>query len=321
MIVRLAIKLVPLQRRTVMKKIWKWLVVGTLVLCAVGFTIIYKVYSDMKDTVEEVYTPFHDELSVKREKEIDITAKDPFSALILGVDERQGDSGRSDTMIVLTVNPTLGTTKLLSIPRDTYTELVGTGSMDKINHAYAYGGMEMTIRSVEQLLDIPIDYVAKINMESFVEIIDIVDGITVENAFAFEYEGEQFPAGQLELDGEKALKYVRMRYDDPEGDFGRQNRQKQVIQQVLKKSLSVNTVLKYKSIFKTLENNLQMNIAFDELLNIQKDYRNSFSSIDQLYLNNGSDTTKEGIYYYVPDETELKIIQETLKTNLEINDK
>lgn len=164
-----------------------------------------------------------------------MTENEPFSALILGVDERQGDQGRSDTMIVLTVNPELATTKMLSIPRDTYTELVGTNSKDKINHAYAYGGVKMAVSSVEELLDIPIDYVAKINMESFVEIVDIVGGIEVDNAFEFFYEDENFPVGQLELDGEKALKYVRMRYDDPEGDFGRQNRQKQVIQQVLKR--------------------------------------------------------------------------------------
>lgn len=301
-----------------MKKVWKWLAGAIVVLGAIGFIIFFKVYSDVKDTVEEVYTPFNEELSVKREKAIDVSAKEPFSALILGVDERQGDSGRSDTMIVLTVNPALGTTKLLSIPRDTYTELVGTGSKDKINHAYAYGGMEMTISSVEELLDIPIDYTAKINMESFVEIIDIVGGITVENAFEFDYEGEHFAAGQLELDGGKALKYVRMRYDDPEGDFGRQNRQKQVIEQVLKKTKSVNTILNYKSIFQTVENNLEMNIAFDELFNIQKDYRNSFSTIEQLYLNNGTGTMMDGIYYYVPNEEELKTLQETLRQHLEI---
>lgn len=301
-----------------MKKVWKWLAGAIVVLGAIGFIIIYKVYSDVKDTVEEVYTPFNEELSIKREKAIDVSAKEPFSALILGVDERQGDSGRSDTMIVLTVNPALGSTKLLSIPRDTYTELGGTGSKDKINHAYAYGGMEMTISSVEELLDIPIDYTAKINMESFVEIIDIVGGITVENAFEFDYEGEHFATGQLELDGSKALKYVRMRYDDPEGDFGRQTRQKQVIEQVLKKTKSVNTILNYKSIFQTVENNLEMNIAFDELLNIQKDYRNSFSTIEQLYLNNGTGTMMDGIYYYVPNEEELKTLQETLRRHLEI---
>ncbi|WP_404427735.1 LCP family protein [Ureibacillus chungkukjangi] len=301
-----------------MRGIWKWAAIVVFVVCAGSCAAVYKVYSDVKETVEVVYKPFHDELSVKREKIIDVAAKDPFSALILGVDERDGDMGRSDTMIVLTVNPTLNSTKMLSIPRDTYTELIGLDMKDKLNHAYAYGGLKTTIQSVEELLDIPIDYVAKVNMESFVEIIDIVGGITVENSFDFTYEGEYFKKGELQLNGQKALKYVRMRYDDPEGDFGRQNRQKQVIQAVLKKSLSLNTVFNYKSIFESLEKNLEMNMVFDDLLTIQKDYRNSFGEIEQLYLNNGTDSIMNGIYYYMPDENQLKEIHETLKEHLEL---
>ena len=301
-----------------MKRIWKWVAIVVLVVCAGIGAAVYMVYSDVKETAEVVYKPFHDELSVKREKIINVEEKDPFSALILGVDEREGDMGRSDTMIILTVNPTLNSTKMLSIPRDTYTELVGFDMKDKLNHAFAYGGMKTTIESVEELLDIPIDYAAKVNMESFVEIIDIVGGIKVDNPFEFTYEGEYFKTGELKLSGATALKYVRMRYDDPEGDFGRQNRQKQVIQAVLKKSLSLNTVLNYKSIFEALEKNLEMNIVFDDLLTIQKDYRNSFGEIEQLYLNNGTGSMMNGIYYYMPDENQLNELQETLQKHLEL---
>ncbi|HWK24506.1 MAG TPA: LCP family protein [Ureibacillus sp.] len=301
-----------------MIKVWKWIAISILILCVVGFAFSFKVYSDMKSTIEEVYTPIRSEPSVKREVPINVEEREPFSALILGVDEREGDKGRTDTMIVLTVNPTLKTTKMLSIPRDTYTELVGRNEKDKINHAYAYGGMEMTIKTVEELLDIPIDYVAKLNMESFVNIIDIVGGITVQNDLEFNYEGEHFSQGENQLDGEKALKYVRMRYEDPNGDFGRQNRQKQVIQEVIKKSLSVNAILNYQSIFETLENNLEMNIGFDELLTIQKEYRDSFGSLEQLYLNKGGGSMMKGIYYYIPDDEELMTIQQTFKEHLQV---
>lgn len=301
-----------------MKKWIKWAgtIGGALLIVAAG--IGWKVYSDMKETAEKLYTPLTQEEPAGREEAIDIQQQEPFSALLLGVDEREGDSGRSDTIIVLTVNPSLGTTKIISIPRDTYTEISGADIKDKINHAFAYGGMEMSKQTVEHLLDIPIDYVAKINMKSFQEIIDIVGGITVNNELDFSYEGEQFPIGEIELDGEKALKYVRMRYEDPAGDFGRQNRQKQVIQGVLKKSLSVSTLLNYKSIFETLEENVEMNIRFDELLNIRKHYKDSFQTIEQLHLNNGSDKKIDGIYYYMPDEAELQNIQNTLQEHLEI---
>ena len=306
-----------------MKKVWKWVISIAIVLVIATVVIIINIYGDIKSTAEEIYTPVNDVIpvSVIRQEPVDITSKkEPFSALILGVDKREGDSGRSDTMIVLTVNPTLQTTKMLSIPRDTYTEIVGKGYKDKINHAYAFGGVEMSMKTVENLLEIPIDYVAKVNMESFVDIVDIVGGITVENTLDFHYEEEHFSTGELNLDGEKALKYVRMRYDDPSGDFGRQNRQKQVIQGVSKEGMSLSTLWNYKSIFKTLEENLEINVAFDDLLSIRKNYGNSLKSIEQLYLNNGSGTMMGGIYYYMPNENELQDIQENLKQHLEIKD-
>ena len=301
-----------------MKLVVKWVAIVGLTLCIIGLAATYKIYYDIKSTAQELYVPMQEEISTKRAEAVDVAEKEPFSALILGVDERQGDVGRSDTMIVLAVNPIVQTTKMLSIPRDTYTDIVGQGFKDKINHAYAFGGIEMSMKTVEHLLNIPIDYVVQINMESFVDIVEIVDGITVNNTLAFDYEGETFPMGELTLDGERALKYVRMRYDDPAGDFGRQNRQKQVIQGVLKEAISLNTVLNYQSIFKTLEENIQMNVLFEDLLNIQKNYASSFKNIEQLYLNNGAGKMMNGIYYYMPNDSELQQIQKTLQEHLEI---
>src|SRR5690606_22299008 len=77
--------------------------------------------------------------------------KEPFSVLLLGVDERENDVGRSDTMIVLTINPAQKTVKMLSIPRDTRVEIVGNNTTEKINHAYARGGIQMSIDTVEEL--------------------------------------------------------------------------------------------------------------------------------------------------------------------------
>ena len=132
-----------------------------------------------------MHQPIEREKSEKRTEEITLTKQDPFSVLVLGVDEREGDSGRSDTMIVLTVNPNQNSIKMLSIPRDTRTEIVGHGTTDKINHAYAFGREEMSIATVEHLLDIPIDYYVKVNMEGFQDIVDAVGGIQVNNNLDF----------------------------------------------------------------------------------------------------------------------------------------
>ncbi|MFF5993392.1 LCP family protein [Lysinibacillus sp. KU-BSD001] len=301
-----------------MKTVVKWVAMIVAGLGMISFLFLFQVYQDFKSTAEEVYTPIQDGVSEKRGEAVDVASKDPFSVLILGVDEREGDSGRSDTIIVLTVNPTLKTTKMLSIPRDTYTAIIGMDIKDKINHAYAFGGIEMSMKTVENFLDIPIDYVAQVNMESFIDIVDIVDGISVDNTFDFYYEGEHFPIGELELDGETALKYVRMRYEDPAGDFGRQNRQKQVIQGVLKEVISLNTAWNYQAIFQALEKNVQINIMFEELLDMRKNYASSLKNIEQLYLTNGSGTMMNGIYYYMPNEAELETIQGLLQEHLEL---
>lgn len=299
-----------------MKKILKWGSIFTLAIGFVCFVITYQVYSDMKSTAKQLYKPITHAISEKRDEPINIAIKEPFSALILGVDEREGDAGRSDTMIVLTVNPTLETTKMISIPRDTYTEIIGKNFKDKINHAYAFGGIEMSMKTVENLLDIPIDYVAQVNMDGFKDIINIVGGISVENSLPFQYDGDDFPIGELELDGDSALKFVRMRYDDPNGDFGRQNRQKEVIKGVLNEATALSTVLNYKSIFKTLEDNVAINVEFDDLMKIGKNYSSSFKTIEQLYLNNGSSSMMNGIYYYIPNEQELTAVQNILKEHL-----
>ena len=114
---------------------------------------------------------------------------------------------------------------MLSIPRDTRTEIVGHGTTDKITHAYAFGREEMTIVTVENLLDIPIDYYVRVNMEGFQDIVDAVGGIQVNNSLDFTNGGHNYAKGLINLNGEQALSFVRMRYDDPNGDFGRQERQ------------------------------------------------------------------------------------------------
>lgn len=129
-------------------------------------------------------------------------------------------------MIVATVNPDLGTIKMLSIPRDSRVDIVGNNTTEKINHAYARGGISMTINTVEQLLSIPIHYYVAVNMEGFLSIIDVVNGIEINNDMDLAHGKYSFPKGKITLNGDEALVFSRIRYGDPRGDFGRQVRQK-----------------------------------------------------------------------------------------------
>lgn len=233
------------------------------------------------------------------------------------MDEREGDRGRSDSIVVITVNPNTNSMLMFNIPRDTRTEIVGRGTDDKINHAYAFGGVPMAMDTVEQFLDIPIDYYIKVDMEAFKEIVDAVDGVTVNNAFAFTSGGHQFAEGSLTLDGDAALAYSRMRYDDPKGDLGRNTRQQQVIRAIIKKGARFQTVTKIGNILDSLEENLTTNLTFDEMKTIQKHYRKAAGNSETFEIE-GSGTRLDDIYYYIVSDEERNTISTKLKGHLEI---
>jgi LCP family protein required for cell wall assembly len=236
----------------------------------------------------------------------------------MGVDEREGDAGRSDSLILMTVNPNTNTTQMVSIPRDTRTEIVGKGIDDKINHAYAFGGTEMAIDTVEHFLDIPVDYFVKINMESFQDTVDAVGGVEVNNTLDFSYGGYDFPKGTVSLDGEKALAYTRMRYEDPRGDFGRQDRQRQVIEAVIKKGANVSSITKFGDMFGVVRDNVTTNLTFDEMWEIQANYKSASQNLEQFQVK-GSGDKINGIYYYIVPEEERLALSNQLKEHLEIS--
>ena len=172
-------------------------------------------------------------------------------------------------------------TTLVSIPRDTETKIVSTTNssknrITKINAAYAYGGVEMTIDTVENFLNIPIDYYVEVNMEGFKDIVNAVGGIDVDNKYAFELDGVTLKTGPQHLNGLQALEYARMRHQDPRGDFGRQERQREVITKVIHKGASISTLTNYNNILTALENNIETNLTMDDII------RYSINNINQL---------------------------------------
>jgi len=278
----------------------------------------YYLWNEASSTVQSIQEDIGRDFSEKREQNVEFDNQDPISILLMGVDEREGDSGRSDTLILMSVNPNQESIEMLSIPRDTRTEIIGKGFEDKINHAYAFGGTEMAIKTVENFLDVPVDYFVKVNMESFKDIVDAVGGVNVYNNFTFTYDGYTFQEGNLHLNGEQALLYSRMRYEDPRGDFGRQDRQRQIIQAVIEKGASISSITKFGEMFKIVEDNVKTNLTLDEMWEIQENYKSAINSVTQHQIN-GSGTIINGIYYYIVPEEERLTISATLKEHLEIH--
>jgi polyisoprenyl-teichoic acid--peptidoglycan teichoic acid transferase len=307
------------ERKRTKKRKWlkiTFITLSVILLLVVGY--LFMLYKSLTNTVANMHEPVRDgQISEKRDQEINFKNKDPFSILLLGVDQRAGDKGRSDTIIVMTVNPKKQSIEMVSIPRDTRTEIIGRGFEDKINHAYAFGGVEMSINTIENFLDIPIDYFVQVNMEGFKEIVDAVGGVTVDNDLEFSYDGHSFPKGKITLNGEEALAYSRMRKADPRGDFGRQIRQRQIIEGVIKEGASLETLVNYGTIFEALSDNVKTNLTFDQMVAVQANYRAAAKSINQHQVN-GSGKRINGIYYYIVPEEEKLTIQNLLKDHLEL---
>ncbi|MEL1261969.1 LCP family protein [Leuconostoc mesenteroides] len=221
-------------------------------------------------------------------------SKKPVSYLLLGTDTGElGRSykGRTDTMIVMTINPkTKTTTTMTSIPRDTLVTV--SGQQMKINAAYAYGSAASATQAVEDLLDIDINggYIL-INMGGLVKMVDAVGGVDVTSPLTFTTEGDDTQADSknqysfvegktYHMDGEEALAFARMRHEDPNGDYGRQMRQQLVIKAILKNSAQVGTVFN-DSFLTTVSNNVQTDVSTKSMKNLALSYRDAFGTVKQ----------------------------------------
>src|SRR5699024_1243185 len=179
-----------------------------------------------------------------------LKATDPINVLLLGIDNDEENvneddlAGRSDAIMVMNLNPQTNEINIVSIPRDTRTEIIGRGFNDKINHAHAFGGAGMAVETVENFLDIEIDYYVSINMNGLVELVNELGTITVSNDISWSDSRYDFPEGVIEMDGEKTMAFVRMRKQDPAGDFGRTQRQRKVIEGIIHEGASVGSIPK-----------------------------------------------------------------------------
>lgn len=294
-------------------------IVAVLVIGVVG--IGAKLYMDLSGSIQKTYESVErkNQEAGKREKPLDLDKKDSFSVLLLGIDTGdlgRTDQGRSDAIMVATVNPTDRQTTIVSVPRDTYVDIVGHGTTDKINHAYAFGGAAMSMDTVQKFLDIPIDHYVAMNMAGIKELVDAVGGVDVNNDLKFEKDDFTFDIGKIHLNGEQALSYTRMRYDDPSGDYGRQGRQRNVVAAVAKKALSLDGVSQYKEVLSAIEGNMKTDMDFGMMQKIALDYRDAFKKVEQVQMQ-GEGFMQDGISYQRVSGDELKRVQQILKEQLD----
>ena len=261
------------------------------------------------------YVPPEQEKSDKRQEAIK-WHEDPVAILMLGVDERDGDQGRADTIMIAALNPQEKDIVLTNIPRDTRVEIPGKNFRDKINHSYAYGGVDLTRKTVEHFLDLPIDGYVQINMQGLKEIVDELDGIDVEVPFTFSYGGHTFKNGTMHLNGEETLAFARMRKEDPLGDFGRIQRQQEVIRAIVRKGTDWTTFTKLDTVMEKLGSNVKTDISPFQLLQLQNRYANLSRENIKTVRFKGEDATIDGIYYFRVSPEEIERIRGILAEQL-----
>lgn len=274
------------------------------------------------------------------EKITPIDATEPLTILLMGVDmdqaTRGGDweGGRSDSMILVTVNPKTKETNMMSLTRDIMVEIAeasgeSSGTVEKLNHSYSYGQAPMAIATIEKMMDINIDRYIEINMDGLVELVDAVGGIEVNNTLGFPISiSEHEPAytsivqpGKQLVNGDQALVYARMRYDDPEGDIGRQRRQREVITAIIKKLLQLDGLTQYKKILTAISNNMRTNIEISPAtIPSLLGYKDSVSKLNSYQLR-GVDQIVDAIYYQLPTSEHLLEMQNILKKSIGLEEK
>ncbi|WP_062108542.1 LCP family protein [Bacillus niameyensis] len=318
------------KKKTRRRRIFWFLIFPIMLVAGLGVGYGVHLYIKAEDMMANSYHDERDGKSDLREKKVNPKI-DNVSILFIGIDESekrsQGSNTRSDALLLATLNEKSKSVKLLSIPRDTYVYIDDVGYSTKINHAHSYGGPTSTIKTVENLLDIPVDYYVRVDFEAFMQIIDALDGVEVDVPYTFSEQDSNDRAGAITLEeglqtlnGEEALALARTRKKD--NDIERGKRQQEIIKAMMKKAASGTALPKYGQIIDAIGDNMKTDMTFEEMTAFI-DYgisgQLSIETInlegDDAYIPNSSG---RNIYYWQLDDASLEETKLALKQHLDL---
>lgn len=272
--------------------------------------------ANFSDEIKIIYT-FSVKINITDiSKDVNVT-KQPFSIYISGIDTygTVASVSRSDVNMVITINPKTQQILLTSIPRDYYVTLHNiTGYRDKITHAGLYG-IDMSVQTIEDLLDIKINYYVKVNFTSIIDIVNTVGGVSVYSDYSFtSIDGYNYTEGYNLVNGEEALSFVRERKAFATGDKQRIKNQQALIKALFKKCTSKDIIVKYNSLLNSVSNSIVTNIPTDRLtslikMQLSKNYDWTITS-NSLEGENASNytysTPTQKVYVMEPDEESVE---------------
>lgn len=243
------------------------------------------------------------------------SAEEPYYALLLGSDAREGDTAsRSDTMILARIDANKGRVTLVSIPRDTKVEIEGHGTQ-KINAAYAFGGASGAVEAVSEMAGVPISHYVEIHFEELEKVVDDLGGIWVDvpesnNQTGASNTGVSIRAGEQLMDGETALAFARERYGYLEGDFQRAENQRLVVQGIVNKIMALPPT-DLPGTIQSLASSVSTDYELDDLITLAQQFQKAYPYIS-IYSCMTPSTTKtiNGVSYTITLEDEWKDMME-----------
>lgn len=253
-------------------------------------------------------------------KQTNVTKK-PFTVYVTGIDTYGSVStvARSDVNLIVTVNPTSKQILMTSIPRDCEIKLHKNGKMDKLTHTGIYGTSE-TISTIEDFLDVEINYFARTNFSGITNIVDALGGVTVNSDYKFTtlHGNYNIVKGINEMNGDKALCFVRERYSLPNGDFDRGKNQQKLLKAMLDKAMSPKIITNFNNILTAIEGSFETDMTSKEiksLLNMQLNDMSDWDIYNVQVEGEGYKTSKTAsmsgteVYVMKPYQKQLKKIK------------
>jgi polyisoprenyl-teichoic acid--peptidoglycan teichoic acid transferase len=254
---------------------------------------------------------------------VDPAATGALNFVLLGSDSRDpadADAGRSDSIMVVHLNKAHDEAYITSFPRDMWVDIPGHGK-DKINSAFALGGTQLMVQTLEGLLGTRMDHVVMVDFEGFIKLTESLGGVTVTNKTAFSSHGFDYPKGEITIAGEEALWFVRERKSLPDGDLDRAENQRNVIKAIVAKGLS-REVVSNPSAFTGFIAGVAEHVTVDSSLTDQiiRDLATSLrltaSDIHLLQAPiSGFGTSPDGQAIDVVDEAQLEALRKAMKTD------
>lgn len=249
----------------------------------------------------------------------DETLNKRLNVLILGIDDGDNEfkdaPKRTDVMLLASFDPVKNDVAILSLPRDTRVKIPGNQGLDKINHAYAYGGVPLAKKTVANLLMVPIHYYVLLNWQGFIDVIDIIGGIDyyVENDMDYEDPYADLAIhiehGFQHMDGKKAGEYIRFRNDEM-GDIGRVQRQQRFLKALASEMFSIGNVVKVPTLINSVEKHLQTDMDFLTMVKAANSFKVFGGEKVRAQMLYGDFQTIDGVSYWVTSQDKT---EQTLK--------